>query len=207
MPLQYEKYQHDTVGSSSYAGAATRFATPEFLPSAPITQRARSVTPLVLRTPATRSPSRTRSSTANPSRSSTPASTAASTRTPSSAARRGPSPTGTPSTTRSVPTSGKSPKCVVSDVAGGQPVASTRSRRPQPARRWRPCRWMKWPCGISLGNRARSTSRTSRPARASSIAVLAPAQRAPTTTASNTRATADYTSSSSCARSTASSRL
>src|SRR5262245_61973576 len=40
---------------------------------------------------------------------------------------------------------------------------------------------MKWPCRISLGNFPRSTSRTRKPLRASSIAVGAPAQRAPTT--------------------------
>src|SRR5262247_113409 len=40
---------------------------------------------------------------------------------------------------------------------------------------------MKWPCRMSLGNRDRSTSRTRKPSRASSIAVGAPAQRAPTT--------------------------
>ena len=43
---------------------------------------------------------------------------------------------------------------------------------------------MKWPCGMSLGKRARSTSSTSRPLRASSIAVAAPAHRAPMTIAS-----------------------
>src|SRR5262245_55762879 len=40
---------------------------------------------------------------------------------------------------------------------------------------------MKWPCRMSLGNFPRSTSRTRKPLRASSIAVGAPAQRAPTT--------------------------
>src|SRR4029453_15579944 len=45
---------------------------------------------------------------------------------------------------------------------------------------------MKCPCGISLGKRARSTSRTSWPARANNIAVDAPAQRAPITIASYT---------------------
>src|SRR5689334_10402022 len=43
---------------------------------------------------------------------------------------------------------------------------------------------MKCPCGMSLGKVARSTSRTEWPLRASNIAVLAPAQRAPTTMAS-----------------------
>jgi hypothetical protein len=46
---------------------------------------------------------------------------------------------------------------------------------------------MKCPCGISLGKLARSTSSTSKPLRASSIAVVAPAQRAPMTIASYTR--------------------
>ena len=43
---------------------------------------------------------------------------------------------------------------------------------------------MKWVDSVSLGSSARSTSSTRWPARASSIAVGEPAQRAPTTIAS-----------------------
>src|SRR4051794_30049126 len=43
---------------------------------------------------------------------------------------------------------------------------------------------MAWPLTVSLGKLARSSSRTCAPARARSIAVGAPAQRAPTTIAS-----------------------
>src|SRR5580765_1193357 len=43
---------------------------------------------------------------------------------------------------------------------------------------------MRCPCGISLGNVARSTSRTRWPFRASRIAVAAPLQRGPITMAS-----------------------
>src|SRR5215472_11797684 len=45
---------------------------------------------------------------------------------------------------------------------------------------------MKWPCGISEGNRALSTTRTLKPLRARRSAVAAPAHLPPTTIASNT---------------------
>src|SRR5262245_8682359 len=60
-------------------------------------------------------------------------------------------------------------------------VAAIRSSRPQRASRAGPCRWMKWPSGMTLGKAARSTSSTLQPFRARSIAVGAPAQRAPMT--------------------------
>ncbi len=94
-----------------------------------------------------------------------------------------------PSISRLRPVIGKSPKSVVNFVIGGQFVSSTRSSRPQSCSRRGPWRWMKWPCGMSLGKRSRSTSSTSRPLRASSIAVAAPAHRAPMTIASYVFAT------------------
>ena len=66
----------------------------------------------------------------------------------------------------------------------GTPVARTRSSRPHRARRATPAGWMVWPDRTSLGNEARSTTRTRRPRRASSMAVGAPAQRLPMTMAS-----------------------
>ena len=66
----------------------------------------------------------------------------------------------------------------------GAPDASTPSSRPH---RWScttPLRAIAWVDSVSAGNVARSTSTTSWPARASSRAVAAPAQRAPTTTTS-----------------------
>ena len=80
--------------------------------------------------------------------------------------------------------SGKSPMSDVNWVTRGQPVARTRSSSPQSCSRRGPWLWMKCPCGMSLGKRARSTSRTSRPLRARSMAVAAPAHRAPITMAS-----------------------
>src|SRR5688572_25545695 len=71
---------------------------------------------------------------------------------------------------------------------GGHPVATSRSSRPH----WRRCAtpggWIRWVETVSLGNSSLSTSRTLPPVRASSMATGAPAQRAPTTIASNTAA-------------------
>ena len=47
--------------------------------------------------------------------------------------------TGTPSTTRPRPVSGKSPRSIVIEVIGGHPVASTRSSSPQAANLGGPC--------------------------------------------------------------------
>src|SRR5581483_373386 len=65
--------------------------------------------------------------------------------------------------------------------AGGAPEAITRSSSPQRASRTTPgsCTW--WVESVSLGKVARSTRRTRRPLRASSIAVEDPATLAPTT--------------------------
>src|SRR6185437_6378714 len=62
----------------------------------------------------------------------------------------------------------------------GVPAASTASSTPHLASRATPgsCTW--WVDRVSLGNVARSTTSTFRPRRASSIAVEAPATRAPT---------------------------
>ena len=60
-------------------------------------------------------------------------------------------------------------------------------RRPSAPPPERTIRWVE--TGLSLGNRARSTSKTRCPWRASNIAVGAPAQRPPTTIASYTLAT------------------
>ena len=70
------------------------------------------------------------------------------------------------------------------DRMGGAPLATTSSSRPQRASWTTPPRAMAWVDSVSLGSSARSTTTTSRPWRASSIAVAAPAQRAPTTTTS-----------------------
>jgi hypothetical protein len=67
---------------------------------------------------------------------------------------------------------------------GGQPVATTSSSSPQLRRAATPGAWIRWVETVSLGNVARSTTRTRYPRRASSIATGEPAQRAPTTMAS-----------------------
>src|SRR5262245_3188952 len=67
---------------------------------------------------------------------------------------------------------------------GGAPLATTVSRRPQRESWTTPARTRECVEVVSLGKAARSSSTTSWPARASSIAVAAPAHRAPTTTTS-----------------------
>ena len=66
----------------------------------------------------------------------------------------------------------------------GAPLASTSSSRPHRDSCTTPPRTRPCVDRVSLGKRDRSTRATSWPARASSIAVAAPAQRAPTTTTS-----------------------
>jgi len=73
------------------------------------------------------------------------------------------------------------PKSKLNVSTGGQPVATTRSRRPHSCSRATPCGMTTWVETVSLGKRTRSTSRTRNPRRASSIAVGDPAHRAPTT--------------------------
>src|SRR5688572_2562552 len=68
---------------------------------------------------------------------------------------------------------------------GGHPVAVRRSRRPHLDSAAAPRGCTRWVDTVSLGKVARSTKRTRYPLRASSIAVGEPAQRAPTTIASN----------------------
>ena len=62
---------------------------------------------------------------------------------------------------------------------GGQPVPSRSDRMPQAASLAPPSGLIMWPLMVSEPSRARSTTRTRRPAPARSIAVAAPAQRAP----------------------------
>ena len=69
-------------------------------------------------------------------------------------------------------------------MIGGQPVAVTASSSPQRRRAATPGGWIIRVDSVSLGNVAWSTSSTRWPMRASSIARGAPAQRAPTTSAS-----------------------
>src|SRR4051812_41553369 len=71
-------------------------------------------------------------------------------------------------------------------VTGGQPVASTWPSRPH-RRSWAlPSTVIMWVETVSLGKVPRSSSRTRYPFRASSMAVGAPATRAPITIASYT---------------------
>ena len=66
----------------------------------------------------------------------------------------------------------------------GVPALSTASSRPH-RESWRtPARMKPWVETVSVPGRARSTTATRRPARASSMAVPAPATRPPTTTTS-----------------------
>src|SRR5919201_6410633 len=67
---------------------------------------------------------------------------------------------------------------------GGHPGAISSSRSPHRRNASTPGAWMRWVDKVSLGNPARSTTRTRYPLRASSMAVGDPAQRAPTTIAS-----------------------
>src|SRR3954468_20485199 len=82
----------------------------------------------------------------------------------------------------------KKPKSKEYVSSGGQPVAVTASSRPHRRSAATPGAWIAWVESVSLGKVARSTSSTRWPARASSIAVGEPAQRAPTTIASYRRA-------------------
>src|SRR5882724_6696146 len=68
---------------------------------------------------------------------------------------------------------------------GGHPVAARRSSRPHRDSAPTPRGCTRWVDTVSLGKVARSTTSTRYPFRASNIAVGEPAQRAPTTIASN----------------------
>src|SRR3954451_1248174 len=134
--------------------------------------------------PVTTPSSTTTSSTVKASRTSAPAAEAASTSSASSTTRRGPYPYARPSAARGDPATPTGPKSRESLLIGGQPVASSCSRIPQ-----RASAATAGGCNtcveiVSLGNVALSTSSTRYPARASSIAVGDPPQRAPTTIAS-----------------------
>lgn len=76
------------------------------------------------------------------------------------------------------------PKSKLYGANGGHPEARTASSNPQRCSAATPGGWITWVESESLGNVARSTSSTLWPARASSMAVGAPAHRAPTTIAS-----------------------
>src|SRR6058998_823414 len=66
----------------------------------------------------------------------------------------------------------------------GVPAATTRSSSPHRCSCTTPVRMSAWVDNVSEPEAARSSSATRRPARARSMAVAAPAQRAPTTTTS-----------------------
>ena len=94
----------------------------------------------------------------------------------------GPYAQGNPSSTMPRMGRGKSPKSAIAFVTAGVRAAMW-LRMPHARKRRGPCRCTKCPCGMSLGNAARSTRSTFAPRRASSIANGEPAQRAPTTRA------------------------
>lgn len=90
----------------------------------------------------------------------------------------------TPPTAGPIPDNCTGPTSKRIDVIGAHPRARSRSSNPHASRRAAPRCHKKCVDMVSLGNVARSTSATRCPARASSIAVDAPAHRAPTTTTS-----------------------
>jgi hypothetical protein len=76
------------------------------------------------------------------------------------------------------------PALKVTCLMAGAPLFTTSSRRPQ-RRSWTtPLRAIEWVDTVSLGNDAWSTTTTSCPRRASSMAVADPATRPPTITTS-----------------------
>ena len=134
-------------------------------------------------TPTTRpSPRRRTPVTVTPVRSVAPARTAASCSSPSSRWRRGATRWSTPARSLIRRTFCASPSRKSTSRTAGAPEACTSSSRPQRASWTTPPRAMPWVDTVSLGKGDRSRSSTSCPALASSIAVAAPAQRAPTTT-------------------------
>ena len=112
---------------------------------------------------------------------SAPARLAASTSSASSQSRRGASRTSTPAVGLTVRVNWPSAVPKVTCRTAGVPVASTSSSSPQRFSWTTPPRDRAWVDKVSLGNCALSTSATSWPIRASSMAVEAPAARAPTT--------------------------
>jgi hypothetical protein len=123
--------------------------------------------------------------TVKPSATSAPAARAASTSSASSSVRRGPYIASTPSCAGYPATSGRVPASRRTRRTAGV-VAATASSSPHRCRQAMPGVWTWCVESVSLGNRARSTASTDIPARASSMAVAAPAARAPTTTTSYT---------------------
>ena len=122
------------------------------------------------------------SSTVQPSHSSAPASTAAFTRIASSTMRRGAYASRTPSAAGIVPVTVNGPTSSAAVVIAGHPDATSSSSSPQRFSAATPGCHTRWvDSRRSLGNVLRSTSSTRCPLRASSMAVDAPAHRAPTT--------------------------
>src|SRR5829696_2365996 len=159
----------------------------EWTPSAPTTNDARSSrtvpSPSRAVTPTTRPASSVRTPvTLIPLSKRAPASTAAETRMVSSTWRRGASRKSTPARSFTVfRRTEPSPRWNATVRISGAPLSTTASSSPHRASWTRPPRAMAWVESVSLGNVARSTTRTSSPWFASSMAVAAPAQRAPTT--------------------------
>jgi hypothetical protein len=139
------------------------------------------------RIPTTRASSNSRPVTRNRSRTSAPAARAACTRKLSSAVRRGPIAKSTPSMGGGVPEISNAPLCNLPRRTGGAPSEQMPSRSPHRFARASPACQMKCVDTVSLGNLALSTTSTRYPRRASSIARVDPAQRAPTMMTSNIR--------------------
>src|SRR5262245_44326994 len=89
-----------------------------------------------------------------------------------------------PSTGRGVPAMVIGPKSNEYELMAGHPVATTRSSKPHRCSAAIAGACSKWVDTVSLGKVARSTNRTRHPRRASTMAVGAPAHRAPITIAS-----------------------
>ena len=166
--------------------APTQPAIRERRPSAPTTKRAlsSSTSPPAVRAtiPVTR-PVAFRSTpvAVMPVDTVAPASRAASTRSASRACRRGATSMSTPLRSLITRVVSVSPERNVTWRTAGAPPSRTASIRPQRASCTTPPRAMPCVDTVSLGKLERSTTATSCPARASSIAVDAPAQRDPTT--------------------------
>jgi hypothetical protein len=182
-PRQYAMRKAISPRRSCSTGRCSRRATVDTRPSAPNTHRAS------MRSPSSRTTPRTGSVpisswTWRPNRVCAPASRAVSTSAASSTIRR----TQAPRSNR--PTGVKSPAtwrpCTRQPkwTNGIRCSAWSRRRAPSSSRRATVSGNIMWVDTVSLGNRSRSTRSTRQPARASSVARVAPATRAPTTIAS-----------------------